>query len=130
MEPPKVTIEQGKLDETGFTSSGISKFKDVIGGYVANVFNKAVHYGHADKGEGMDVEVTHDHVRSAAYSIATSYGKPPKSGWMIAANISEYLFMGLAGAGYSHLDNPYGISAASIGTAIVVILVAYRLIKS
>lgn len=80
--------------------------------------------------EGIPPEITHEHVRNGAFSIARTFGKPQKSKWLIASQIGEYVFTALAGVGGGHLDKKEGVLALFIGGSLAVILLVVRLTQS
>ncbi|MBN2086854.1 hypothetical protein JW758_00760 [Candidatus Peregrinibacteria bacterium] len=139
----KITISEKDLNESGFTQSGICRFKEVASGYVNSLFEKAIYYGKANKGDGLEVEITHDNVRSAAHNIANSYGKPTKSTWSIVGNVAEYIFTIIATWGLTvpvaqNVENTTTIGvitehANTIGTvciALTVLLIVIRLTRN
>lgn len=125
---PKVTIEvdQAVLAAAGFTESGKRKFTETIQDYGESLFERSRARGEADSAKGMAPEVTHEHVRSAAHSLA-SYSLPVKSKLMIASQALEYVATAVAGVGGGHLDKKEGILAFALGSAIAVLLVVARL---
>ena len=128
--PSDIHLSDEELTEGGFTNSGATRFKEAIKGYSDMLFQRSIHLGNVDKAPNLPREITYDHVRAAALSIANSYGKPPKSKWSIPARIGEYVAVAVASAGASNLDKSIGIAAFGLGLAIVVILIVARLSKT
>lgn len=130
-QSPTVTVSEEQLRASGFTeSSGVPRFTETVKEYSNLLFARAVHYGDVDKAPNLAREITHEHVRQAAFSIAKSYGKPAKSKWTTLGQIGEYIFTAVAGVGGGHLDNQLGIAAFGIGLTGAVILVVLRLTKN
>ena len=128
--PPDIHLSDEELTEGGFTNSGATRFKETIKGYSDILFQRSIHLGDVDKAPNLPREITHDHVRAAAFSIAKSYGKPPKSKWLVPAQIGEYVAVAVTGAGASNLDESMGMAAFGLGLAIAVILIVARLLKT
>ena len=123
---PNLSLDPDDLNGDGFTASGEARFKETIQDYSNTVYRKSVNYGELDKASNMPREITHDHVKSAAHSIAQSYGKdkPPKMQRFSQAG--EYIATAVGGAGASHLDKTPGVVAFVIGAILAVLLFSYR----
>ena len=121
-----VNIDSNILNKAGFTQSGSARFNVTVQDYADQLFEKCVHYGDVDKGKDLPREVTHDHVRSAAYTIARSYGRPQTPKWAIYTQIGEYVFTAIGGAGAGRLDEPLGIAAFVGGAGLAVLLFVLR----
>lgn len=119
-----------ELQTDGYTESGISRYRQTVEEYSDALYSKSVTFGEADKAKNLPLEVTHEHVRAAAYTIAKSYGKDHQSPWMIASNVGEYLFTAVAGIGGGNLDKPWGTPVFGVALAIAVILIVVRLVNS
>ena len=130
LKKPDINISGEELNIAGFTNSGAPRFNETIEGYSRLLFERAIHFGDIDKATNLPREITHDHVRAAAYSIANSYGKPTKSKWSTVGQIGEYVAIAVAGAGGSNLDDQYGVLAFGVGLSIAVILIVARLMKT
>lgn len=105
----KITIDETNLVNEGYTKSGQDRYKKTIKDYSQIVFEKAITFGEIDKSPSLTREVTHEHVKGAAYSIAKSYGRPKKPKWIPYAQVGQYLCAGLVGYYSSQLDNEKGI---------------------
>lgn len=125
-----IAVNEEELQKKGFTGSGIRQFRDTLTDYGRELMERATHFGEADKAVGMQLEVAHDHVRSAAHSMAKSFGNKLYSPWLIASQVGEYLFTATAGVGGGHLDKPAGIVCFGVGISIAVILVVVRLTRT
>lgn len=125
-----VEIDEAELKSQGFTHSGSKRFSSTVTDYAEQLRERATHRGDADKAPGMDREITHDHVRASAHSMAKTFGKPSKSRWLIATQVGEYIATAVAGVGGGHLDKSLGILAFGIGVSIAVILVVVRLTQN
>jgi hypothetical protein len=122
-----VSVDEKQLRNKGFTNSGVTQFCESVRDYCRQLLDRAVHLGDADKAPDMEREITHDHVRGSAHSIARSFGTPPRSKWLITAHVTEYLATAVAGIGAGHLDKPTGIISFGVGVSVAVILVVVRL---
>ena len=122
-----IAVDDSLLAGSHFTTSGQQQFEATVKDYSSQLLTKSVHFEEIDRASGLAPEITHDHVRSAASVISSTFGRavPPK--WLIPANIGEYLSTAAAGVGGGHLDKPWGIATFVIGISIAVILVVVRL---
>lgn len=127
---PIINITDTYLNNAGFTNSGKIKFKETIQDFSNQVFEKSIRYGDAEKGDGLQREVTHDHIKSASFNISKIFGKKTNSGWSIAAQIGEYIFTGIAGVGGGNLKDQWGIITFGLGLGLAVILIVIRLINA
>jgi hypothetical protein len=122
---PTITITQTELTSSGFTNSGSDRYQKSVVEYGKILFDKSVSYGEIDKAQNANREVTHEHVKAAAHSIANSFGKPIKPKWMIPVQIGQYLCAAVVGLAGGHLDKMEGIigfaSAFAIGAILIVI---------
>ena len=125
-QPPKINIDPDLLREVGFTLSGETRFKDTIQDYSNTLFKKSVHFGELDKASDAPREITHEHVKAAAFSIAQSYGKDRPSKLQHFAQACEYISTAISGAGASHLDKTAGVIAFVLGAIGAVLLFVYR----
>ena len=123
----EVSLSEEQLRAAGFTESGTPRFIDTVKEYSNVLFARAIHYGDVDKAPNLLREITHEHVRAAAASMAKSFGKTAKSKWTTLGQIGEYIFTAIAGVGGGHLDNQYGIAAFGLGLSGAVILVVIRI---
>lgn len=121
---------ENDLTKNGFTESGKSRFNQTISDYTEELFTKASHYGKIDQAKDLPIEITHEHVRQAAYSIANSFGKDRPSKWAVAGNIGEYIFTALAGIGGGNMNESWGQLTFGISLALVVILIVFRLFRT
>lgn len=114
-----------ELTESGFTESGRNRYIAVLQGYEGDLHAKAIRYGEINRAEGMPREVTHEHVRAAAHSIASSYGTTTKSWLSVTLQLLEYVFTLLAGIGGGNLSQSWGVAlfigAAALGVIAFVI---------
>lgn len=120
-------VKDLSLTTRGFTNSGVKHFRETVRDYSQCLLERAVHYGDIVKADGMPAEITHDHVRSSAHSIAQGFGTPERPKWLIATQIGEYLGTAAAGVGAGYLKDPWGIVTFALGVSTAVILVAVRL---
>jgi hypothetical protein len=114
---PIISISDKELTDAGFTVSGKDRYKNSLLDYAKTLFFKATSYGEIDKADTR--EVTHDHVKAAAHSIANSFGKPSTPKWMWSVKVGQYLCAALVGVATNHLDKLLGtigfVVAFSIG---------------
>lgn len=130
-EPPEVEMVEEQLKAAGFTpDTGVSRFKKTIKEYSDMLFKRAVSLAEADRDPTLPREINHQHVASAAYSIANRFGRPPRPKWAIPAQVAEYMGLLIAGIGGGHLDKPGGIWAFGGGLAVFVILIGIRLTRT
>ena len=129
-DPPDVNLSDDQLRDAGFTNSGVPRFKETVKEYSGLLFQQAVKFGEVDRAANLPREITHEHIRASAFSIAKSFGKPAKPKWFIPVQIGEYISAAIAGVGGGHLDKPLGIAAFGLGLTAGVILVVTRLTKT
>lgn len=125
--PKTVDVVESVLDTHHFTHSGKKQFVETVRDYAEQLLSKSVYHGEIDKADGLDAEITHDHVRASAHSISASFGKPPVKNWLVPVNVFEYLATAAAGVGGGHLDKPWGTATFGIGISVAVVLVVIRL---
>jgi hypothetical protein len=130
LDVPDITLTLNGLDGQGFTDSGLPRFTETVNDYAKLLLHRSVQYGEADRAEGLPREITHDHVRAAAYSIAKSYGKTKVPGWAVPVQIAEYICTAIAGVGAGHLDKGIGILGFGVALAAAVILIVIRLVAA
>lgn len=117
---PDINISDIDLNNAGYTISGKDRYVKTVKEYSKVLFEKAVNYGEIDKAQTR--EVTHDHVKAAAHSIANSFGKPTQSKWLWGIKIGQYVCAVLVGVATNHLDKIIGAIGFVIAFAIGVIL--------
>lgn len=116
-----------ELHVEGFTQTGIERYKKTAKEFCELLFDRAIVFGDRDKLHGFRPEITHEHVRQAAETLAKR--KKPSSVWERVGNIAEYLCAILAGVGGGRLDQPWGQITCIAATAVGVILISVRLSK-
>jgi hypothetical protein len=119
---PIINISQGELTSAGYTNSGLDRYNKSVVEYSKLLFDKAVNYGEIDKATNANREVTHEHVKAAAHSIANSFGKPLKPKWIIPAQIGQYLCAAIAGLAGGHIDKTPGLVGFALSFALGAIL--------
>ncbi len=127
---PFIEVIDNLLIERGFTQSGLQQYRATMIDYSNQISVRALNYGNIAKANGMFVEITHEHVRSAALSIARSFGFPVKSKWFIVAQICEYIAMAAAGLGGGYIDKQWGTTTFILGLFIATILIVIRLTQA
>ncbi|WP_444666779.1 hypothetical protein [Flavobacterium columnare] len=120
-EPP-INIPQTELTNAGFTNSGSDRYNKSVSEYGKILFDKAVNYGEIDKATNANREVTHEHVKAAAHSIANSFGKPVKSKWIIPLQVGEFLCAAIVGLAGGHIDKTEGLVGFSVAFGLGAIL--------
>lgn len=118
------------LIKSGFTESGLARYEQTVNEYAEMLYSKSVSFGEADKAKGLPREVTHDHVRAAAYTIAKSYGREKKSSWMIVSQVAEYIFTAVSAFALGNLEKNWGTPLFVSAAVLAGILVAVRVSKS
>lgn len=116
-----------ELAASGFTESGARRYTHTTNDYCDQLFSKAIAFGDVDKASDAPREVTHDHVRSAAISLAARSYTTGKL--QVAGQIGEYVFTALAGVGGGKLDKPGGVLLFGISLTIAAILVMFRIYR-
>lgn len=124
--PPEVSVPDAPLDFSGFTASGKKHFKDVVESYNKDMFSKSISYAEGDRANGMNREVTHDHVKKAYFSVANSKGRGKKPGWTLFAQMVEYILMAVVGVCGSNMEKPWGQIGFGVGLFAVAMLVLAR----
>jgi len=119
---PPITISQTELTNAGFTNSGSDRYNKSVLEYGKILFDKSVNYGEIDKATNATREVTHEHVKAAAHSIANSYGKPIKPKWIMPVQIGQYLCAALVGLAGGHIDKTEGQIGFAVAFALGAIL--------
>lgn len=115
-----------ELEQDGFTQSGRQRYSQTVGDFSDTLHQKAVLYADADKAPGMNREVTHDHVRSAAHAIATVGPRSPHSKSSVVCQVGEYVFTAMAGVGGGQLGQQWGIICFGAGLTAAVVLFVIR----
>jgi|APLak6261672720_1056091.scaffolds.fasta_scaffold29101_2 hypothetical protein len=114
---PDITVSDADLNLAGFTISGKERYVKTVNEYSKVLFEKAVNFGEIDKAQSR--EVTHEHVKASAHSIANSFGRPAQAKGLWAIKAGQYLCAALIGVATNHLDKIYGaigfVVAFSIG---------------
>jgi hypothetical protein len=114
---PDINISDSDLNNAGYTISGKDRYIKTVNEYSKVLFEKAINFGEIDKAQ--TIEVTHEHVKAAAHSIANSFGKPTQPKWLWAVKVGQYLSAALVGVTTNHLDSLAGsigfVVAFSIG---------------
>ncbi len=128
--PPPVKVSETELDSSGFTATGKSRFLETVNDYTKLLFDKSIHHGDLQKDSSMAREVTHNNVKTSAYSIANSFGVPQRPTWSIWTQGLEYIFTLIAGGGVGNIDKPEGIIAFVGGAAIALLLFILRMTKA
>ena len=119
-----------ELKKDGFTESGVDRYEKTVKEYSNTLHSKSINFGEADKATDLPREVTHDHVRAAAYTIAKSYGKQKLSPWMVASQVAEYVFTALGSFALGKTTESWS-TPLFVGCAVIAgILVAVRLSRS
>ena len=118
-----------ELKHDGFTESGIARYEETVKEYSETLYSKSISYGEADKAADLAREVTHDHVRAAAYKIA-SYPKAKVSPWMVASQVAEYVFTAVGAFALGNITETWG-TPLFVGAAVIAgILISVRLTRS
>lgn len=124
---PDIIVSEPELKNSGFTASGIERYTKTVKEYSKILFEKSINYGEIDK--AVIREVTHDHVKASAHSIANSFGKPNRPNYLWAMKIGQYLCAALVGVATNHLDNLFGTLGFIISFTIGVLLVYFENVK-
>lgn len=100
---PEINISEPDLTNAGYTSSGRDRYIKTVIDYSQTLFQKAINFGDIDK--ALQREVTHEHVKAAAHSIAKSFGKPTSPWWIWMLKVGQYLCAGTLGVATNHLED-------------------------
>ncbi len=114
----------------GFTESGVARYDETVKEYADTLYSKSISFGEADKDAKLAREVTHDHVRAAAYTIAKSYGKDKKSPWMVVSQVAEYVFTAIGAFAVGNTSETWGTPLFVCSAVIAGILISVRLSNS
>ena len=117
-----------ELREAHFTDSGVQRYLATETAYSDELFKKATLLGEADRGAGLPLEVTHDHVRRAASALESR--PQQQSGWTIAVEVGELLCAAGAGVGGNNLPKPWAIILFGLSLALGIILYMFRKVGS
>lgn len=128
-EMPKVTIDEGCLKKMGFTKTGISQLQKTTEDIFCQLFDKSVAFGNVDKNDS-DVEITHEHVRSATRKVFAVYGEKKTPKWVIVCQVFEYFFSVAVGVSINNLDKNWGILTLAFSCILFLILFVTRLLKT
>lgn len=124
---PIITIPESELVQAGFTSSGKERYQRTITDYSKTLFQKAINYAEIDKAQIR--EVTHDHVKAAAHSIANSFGKPSTPRWMWFVRLGQYASAIGVGVATNHLDSSSGAIGFAVAVTVGVVLLYIESLK-
>lgn len=119
-----------ELEHDGFTNSGVSRFEDTVKEYSGALYSKSIGFGKMDKADDLSLEVTHDHVRKAAFAIAKSFGKEKVSAWMVVSQVAEYVLTAIAAFALGLLSKPWGTPLFVVASVLAGLLIAIRLTRS
>ena len=103
---PEIIIKESDLEESGYTASGKERYTKTVKEYSEVLFRKSISFGDIDKAQIR--EVTHEHVKAAAHSIANSYGKTTRPKWIWAIKVGQYLCAALVGVASTYLNTLFG----------------------
>lgn len=106
---PQIIIPDPELDRSGYTGSGKTRYKKTVNDYNDLLYEKSIHFGDIDKAPNSPREVTHEHVKAAAHSIAKSFGKPVKPKWFSAAKIGQFVFAALFGLATGNFPDTWAL---------------------
>ncbi|HVW13511.1 MAG TPA: hypothetical protein VHB54_06820 [Mucilaginibacter sp.] len=127
---PPIIISQNELTNSGFTNSGSDRYKKSVVEYGEILFDKSITYAEIDKAQNANREVTHEHVKAAAHSIADSFGKPLKPKWMVPVQLGQYLCAAIVGLSGGYLNKTEGVIGFAVSFAIGAILVVLEKLNS
>jgi hypothetical protein len=119
-----------ELEISQFSETGKRRFINTVSEYQKELFEKSIEFAKATKEKDMPLEVNSDNVRSATIKINQYNSKEKIPTSLIVGNICEYIFTAVAGIGAGNLSESWGIVSLVIGSAIAVILLTIRLIKT
>lgn len=124
---PIINIPESELEQAGFTTSGKERYQKTVTDYSKTLFDKAINYAEIDKAQIR--EVTHDHVKAAAHSIANSFGKPSTPWWMWFVRLGQYAGAIGVGVATNHLDTSSGAIGFAVAVTVGVILLYIESLK-
>ena len=125
---PNIQISEAELSRAGYTVSGKERYEKTLKDYSTTLFKKAVSFAEVDK--EVSREVTHEHVKQAAYSIANSFGKPIKPKYLGIVRIGQYLCAVLVGLATNYLDKLLGTIGFVVAFTVGLILLYIETLKS
>lgn len=115
-----------ELHASGFTPSGAKRFLETITAYGDILFDTSIALASAHKARDSSLEVTHENVRAAAHHITTTYGKEKPPGWIVPAQIGEYVCTATAGIGAGNIGDSWGIFVFGVSVAVALVLFVLR----
>lgn len=118
-----------ELKKDGFTTTGIQRYQGTIREYENSLYEKSLKFGDAHKAQDLPTEITHAHVKSAASSIANSYGDSKLSGGQIMAQVLEYILTAVSAFALAKLNTNWGMPVFVITAIITALLVFTRLLR-
>jgi hypothetical protein len=115
-----------ELVQAGYTPSGAKRYRETMEAYAKTLHEKSLAFGEASRASDASIEVTHDHVRSAAHSISSTFGREQPSPYSVPIQVGEYFFTALAGIGGGSLKESWGVPLFVVSVALAVILFVVR----
>ncbi len=116
-----------ELIDNGFTESGRKRYIETVEQYSNALFDTSIRLAEIDKASDTNIEVTHDHIRSAAIAISKKKGK--QGTMQIFLQIGEYICTAFVGVGSGNLNQQWGVLLFGFSIAIGIILFVSRIIK-
>lgn len=115
-----------ELQDLGFTSSGMVRYKDAMTEFETQLTSKAIAYATASKAPDSDLEVTHDHVRSSAAQLSATFKGRTSHPKATLMQIGEYVATAFAGLGAGYSKETWGIVVFVISLVVGVVLFVLR----
>lgn len=123
---PITNVDSKKAE---FTPSGKAQFVNTVKAYSDELFRRAKANAEAARGANLPLEITHEHVRVSAHSIANRFGAPTPPWWAIPGQIGELITVAISGYGAGNLGKPEGVTAFVGGLSVATVLLVLRLTK-
>lgn len=125
----RVEVDQESLTEASFTGPAVIHYKKTVESYAQELFARSVQYGEGTRSGDLPLEVSQEHVRSAAALLRSVAPACQPTGFQLFCSVMEYVMICLAGVSASHLSKGLGILGFGFGLAVGVLLIVVRLTK-
>lgn len=125
-----VVVDSTLLREDGFTEQGADNCLTTIIQYADSLKDQATRLARSQIDGSSDIEITRDHVRTAAHWMAESFGRRKPSNWryvqILVLRVIEILASFAVGVGGSYWES-WGRPVAIGGAVVLVIAAAFEI---
>ncbi len=113
----------------GFTPSGSAHYKNSVNDFANSLLQRAETIGKCSMLSNSPLEITHEHVTTAAHYIFGAILPPEKPSVILVTRIAEFLCAALVGAGGSNLGTTWGKWAFGFGFFAASIVYVVQIVK-